>query len=264
MLPEELKTLSCEKVEEVIIMNFINFIKEAGITKGVIGLSGGVDSSTSAFLSVKAFDPQNLYALMMPSEISLESDLNDAIKVAELLGINYEIIPIQKIVDALNEVMEVKTKVAIMNRLPRVRMTLLYSKANEIGAIVVGSGNKTELSIGYFTKYGDGGIDVTPIGDLYKSQVRQLAYYLGVPKKIIEKPPSPGLWPGQTDEGEIGIKYDVIDTILFLWLDKNYDETLIHQETGISKEIIQRVMNMVERSQHKRNPPVILSSECGT
>ncbi|HAJ32432.1 MAG TPA: NAD(+) synthetase [Candidatus Atribacteria bacterium] len=217
--------------------------------KGIVfGLSGGLDSAVVAVLSKRAF-PQNTLAMIIPC-YSLDTDINDALDIANKFNISYKIIDLSEIYDSFTSLLldakEGKdiVKLAKANIKARLRMTTLYYLANKLNYLVVGTGNKSELMIGYFTKYGDGGADILPLGNLLKSQVRELAEYLGIPKKIINKPPSAGLWEGQTDEKEIGVSYEKLDRYL---------------KTGkLNNRIIEeKIQNKIIQSAHKRTTPAI-------
>jgi len=220
-------------------------VTEANAKGVVFGLSGGLDSAVVAALSIRVF-PQNTLAIIIPCQ-SLEADINDALGFINKLDIPYKTIDVSKIYDSFIHLLDDKEKegslkLAGANIKPRLRMTTLYYFANKLNYLVVGTGNKSELMIGYFTKYGDGGADILPLGNLLKSQVRELAKYLGIPKKIIEKPPSAGLWEGQTDEKEIGISYEQLDKYL---------------RTGkLNNEIIEKkIQSKITKSAHKRVTP---------
>ena len=214
--------------------------------KGIVfGLSGGLDSAVVAALSIRIF-PQNTLAIIIPCH-SLEADINDALDFNNKFNIPYKIIDVSKVYDSFIHLLNDKEKegsfkLAKVNIKPRLRMTTLYYFANKLNYLVVGTGNKSELMIGYFTKYGDGGADILPLGNLLKSQVRELAEYLGIPKKIINKLPSAGLWEGQTDEKEIGISYEQLDKYL---------------KTGkLNNKIIEKkIQDKITKSAHKRTTP---------
>ena len=234
---------------EILVQKLHNWI-EGKVTKAkaegvVFGLSGGIDSAVVAALSMRVF-PQNTLAIIIPCH-SLEADINDALDLINKFNIPYKIIDLSKVYDSLIHLLNDKEKegsfkLAEANIKPRLRMTTLYYFANKLNYLVVGTGNKTELTIGYFTKYGDGGADILPLGNLLKSQVKELAEYLDIPKKIINKPPSAGLWEGQTDEEEIGISYDQLDKYL---------------KTGkLNNKIIEeKIQNKITKSAHKRTIP---------
>ncbi len=220
-------------------------VTEANAKGLVFGLSGGLDSAVVAALSIKIF-PQNTLAVIIPCH-SLETDINDALDFINRFNILYKIVDLSKVYDSFihllnDEEKKNNTRLAEANIKPRLRMTTLYYFANRLNYLVVGTGNKDELMIGYFTKYGDGGVDILPLGNLLKSQVRELAEYLGIPEKIINKPPSAGLWKGQTDEEEIGISYNQLDNYLI---------------TGkLDNKIIEKkIQGKITKSAHKRTTP---------
>jgi NAD+ synthase len=204
----------------------------------VLGISGGVDSAVVAYLAADALGPNKVKGILMP--FGEQIDLKDSKRVVERLKIQHEIINIKPMAEAFINLQQFKDKKTLGNLQARVRMILLYGVANFEGRIVLGTGNKTELSIGYFTKYGDGGVDMLPIGDLYKTEVWELAKYIGVPQAIIDKAPTAGLWAGQTDEGEIGVKYADLDRVL----QGQYD--------GKLWDLLGKVDVMRKLSEHKR------------
>lgn len=226
------------------IGNKVTKAKAEGV---VFGLSGGIDSAVVAALSIKVF-PKNTLAIIMPCH-NLETDTNDGIDLINKFNVSYKIIDLSTVYDSFVYLLDDKEKekegsfkLAEANIKPRLRMITLYYFANKLNYLVVGTGNKSELTIGYFTKYGDGGADILPLGNLLKNQVKELAEYLGIPKKIINKPPSAGLWEGQTDEEEIGISYNQLDKYL---------------KTGkIENKIIEKkIQNKITQSAHKRTFP---------
>jgi NAD+ synthase len=217
----------------------------------VIGLSGGIDSAVTAALCSNALGKENIIGLGLPCE-SVSQDLEDAKLIAKVLGIDFKIIDLTSVYNKFLEVMGpiVKTnKMASANLKPRLRMAALYFQGQSRGGcLVAGTGNRAELAIGYFTKYGDGAVDFEPLGMLYKNEVREIARILKIPEKIILKPPSPGLWAGQTDEGEIGLLYDTIDEILY-----RFDYNLGFN--GLNKEDIEKVRKMMKLAEHKLKMP---------
>lgn len=191
------------------------FFHKAGFQKAVLGLSGGVDSALTAKLGVMALGKENVTAILMPNEgVSSDHSVTDAKAWAEELGIEHHILPIQSFLKNYVDLPWAADELATMNVQARVRMTILYHYANSHNALVLGTGNKTEEMLGYFTKYGDGGVDVLPIGSLYKTDVWEMAKELNLPKAIIGKTPSAELREGQNDEEEIGMAYPEIDQIL--------------------------------------------------
>ncbi len=231
------------------IVNWIKKqVKEAGAKGVVLGLSGGVDSAVVAALSKEAVGRKNLLALLMPCHSQLQ-DLQDAKIVAKSLGIQTKIIDLSNIYDALIGILPKANRPALANLKPRLRMLVLYYFANKLNYLVCGTGNKSEMMVGYFTKHGDGATDILPIGDLLKRQVIKLAQQLGVPKHIIAKPPTAGLWAGQTDEGEMGIRYAELDDILERMENK--------KKQVLKKEKVDKVRELIRKSGHKRQGPKI-------
>jgi NAD+ synthase len=188
--------------------------REAGAKGAVVGMSGGIDSSVVAVLCKMAF-PDTMLGVLVPCH-SIAEDMEHAELVAKKFGIPTETVTIDAVYDSLVSTLPADPnpgrKLAEANLKPRLRMAAIYFHANRLNYLVVGSGNRCELGIGYFTKYGDGGVDIMPLGNLVKAQVRDLARHLGIPEVIIDKPPSAGLWAGQTDEQEMGLTYDQLDT----------------------------------------------------
>lgn len=196
------------------IDRIVRFLQgQLGEHNAIIGLSGGVDSAVVASLLALAIPPKRIYGYSLPSQTNAEQDIHDAEALATQLGIHFQIQPIDQIVSTFPNV-ATATPTIIGNIKARVRMTLLYQFSNQLNGVVVGTGNKSELQLGYFTKYGDGGVDILPIAHLYKTAVWELAKELQIPASIIEKPPTAGLWNGQTDEAELGISYTQADQIL--------------------------------------------------
>ncbi len=247
---------------EKVVSRIVDFIKktvEDAKARGVVvGLSGGVDSSTTAFLCVKALGKEKVLGVIMPEKgVTREEDIEDALKVCDILGIDYKYVEINPMVEVfLNELGE-GNKIAVANLKPRIRMIINYYYANNLNYLVAGTGNKSELLTGYYTKYGDGGVDFLPIGDLYKTEVFELAKYLEVPERIVKKKPSAGLWIGQTDEGELGITYAKLDTILKA-LEKGYKPEEIPERFDVSEDEVRKVIELVEKSKHKREMPPIV------
>ncbi|MGP3667483.1 MAG: NAD+ synthase [Candidatus Bathyarchaeota archaeon] len=248
-------------VKQKITKFILKHVEKAKVEGVVIGLSGGVDSSTVASLCVSALGADKVLGLIMPSTTTSREDTEDAKFLAENLGIKYEIIDISPVEDkflALCSHQDLSNKVAVGNIKPRIRMTILYYHANLLNRLVVGAGNKTEILVGYYTKYGDGGVDIQPLGGLYKSQVRWLAEYMKLPRHIVWKTPTAGLWFGQTDEEELGIKYDLLDLILYGLIDLKMKPQKVAEELGIQIETVNRVLKMMKNSEHKRRKiPVV-------
>jgi len=219
----------------------------AGCKGVVVGMSGGIDSSVVAVLCQRAF-PQNMLGVLMPCYSSQE-DAEHAQIVAQKFSIPTKTVALDSVFDTLLKVLpggrveSAGSRLAQANLKVRLRMLTLYYLANQLKYMVAGSSNKSELSIGYFTKYGDGGVDIMPLGSLVKGQVRELARFLGIPQPIVDKPPSAGLWEGQTDEGELGLSYEELDRYLV---------------TGkASNKVREKIESMIAASNHKRLPPPI-------
>ena len=238
----------------------VRFLKDettnAGFDRAVIGISGGVDSSVAAFLAVEALGKKNVLGVILPYKMSSKESVNDAESVAQTLGIKTETVDISGMVDSYAEEHQVKDKVRLGNVMARIRMIVLYDISARERALVIGTSNKTELLIGYGTQYGDMACAINPLGDLYKTQIWQLAGSLGVPKNIIAKKPTADLWPGQTDENEIGLTYAELDSLLFRMI----DERATHEDllkAGFKSEKISKIAALVRKNQFKRRPPLI-------
>lgn len=242
-----------EKVTERIAGFIRETVRSAGAEGAVLGLSGGVDSATVAFLCTRALGKDRVLATIMPEKgVTKEEDVRDALELCEILGIRKKLIPIDPMLRAFLSNLDEANRLAVANLKPRIRMTINYYYANSLNYLVAGTGNKSELMIGYFTKHGDGAVDFLPIGDLYKTEVFELAKHLGVPERIIRKKPSAGLWEGQTDEDEIGMSYEMLDEIL-RGLESGEFEVL-KEKFG---EKVEEVLRMVRRAEHKRSPPPV-------
>lgn len=241
------------------IKGFIRDQVDSSGTEGVVvGMSGGIDSSLTTALCVDALDSHQVLGLLMPTKVSLNEDMKDAQQLGHKLDILQEWIDIQSILKSFKEELGTREEtdpVPVGNLIPRIRMTILYYYANSLNMLVAGTGNKSELLIGYFTKYGDGGADILPIGGLYKTQVRQLASFLHLPKQIISKKPSAGLWPGQTDEEEIGIDYETLDLILYGITDLGLTPKVVAEEMSLTKDTVNKVISLIKRNEHKRITP---------
>ncbi len=235
-------------------------VSEAGAKGVIIGLSGGIDSSVVATIAVRALGPKNVYTLFLPSKTTPNTDLNHIKSLCSQLKLDVEVINIQKMIDIFAEEMQKEEESSLlewMNIKPRIRQTIFYFFANQLNYLVCGAGNKSELMVGYFTKYGDGAVDILPIGDVYKTHVFQLGEYLNIPEEIINKTPSAGLREGQSDEAEIGMSYSQLDSILF-GLERFQNEADIAERLQIPLLEVKRVRSMLYHSEHKRRGPLIL------
>ncbi|MCL4437097.1 MAG: NAD+ synthase [Thaumarchaeota archaeon] len=239
------------------IRNFIStYVEEAGANGAVLGLSGGVDSTVTAQLAAKALSSKKMMGLILPDHTTTpREDVEDAENTAKQLGIKTQSIDINLIHNTFMKNLR-QGRIPEGNLRARIRMCLLYYYANLDNRIVIGTGDRSEILIGYYTKYGDGGVDILPIGGLYKTQVRALAKHLNISSRIVEKQSSPRLWAGQTAEDEIGQKYEVIDPALHLLFDLNLSPERTEKQLG-NPEIINQVLEMNRRSQHKRETPQI-------
>ncbi len=245
------------KTVTTILVRFLyDEITKIGLKRGILGLSGGVDSSVVACLLAEALGPQNVYALIMPYRLSNPQSRLDAEKLANKLKINYLVRDISPMVDAFFADEPEADQVRRGNKMARERMCLLYDYSAKFKALVIGTSNKTELLLGYGTIHGDLASAINPIGDLYKTQIWQLAKYLDVPQEIIEKPPSADLWVGQTDEKELGYTYQEIDQLLYYMVDLRYSNEML-LEMGYPQHTIDDIYQRMQRSQFKRRPPVI-------
>lgn len=256
----ELSKKELTKCENAIMESIVRMVEMSNSNGAVIALSGGVDSALVATLASRVVD---VHGLILPYAGSNNpKDAKDAEGLAKQLGIDYEVIDIGGIVDAIYksrpDLGPKRCKVAYANVKPRARMIMNYFAANLDGRIVLGTGNKTECLMGYFTKYGDGGVDILPIADLYKTRVWQMAAHVGVPEHIIKKPPSAGLWKGQTDEKEMGITYKVLDQILYGVFDLGLSLGEIKEQVKVSDAKFSEIMERIKNSEHKRNMPPIV------
>jgi NAD+ synthase len=273
--PDKLE-FDCEAVTNRIGSVIKTIVKNANVDGIVIGVSGGIDSSVTLTLCKRALDKKTIYSLMMPDvEVTPKEDVEDAFHLTERLDIDCELVNIREIyssfmkstttknVDKLN-----RQKLAKGNVRARIRMTLLYYYANIHNLLVIGTGDRSEILIGYFTKWGDGGADMLPLGGLYKTQVRHIAKHLDVPERIIVKQSSPRLWKDQmTAEEEIGMKYGLLDLILYGLIDCRMKMEEVSNELKVSNILVRRVREMTEKSKHKRvMPPMpfdrVVSSLC--
>lgn len=252
----EIPKLDVKKTKDDIVEFVQNKVSEANAEGLVIGLSGGIDSTLAAFLACEAVGKDNVFGIVMPSTTTPTEDKLHGTAIAQLLGINYKEIAIDSILNEFLSVTQLEEdKLSIGNLKARIRMSIIYFYANSKNYLVSGTGNKSEILIGYFTKHGDGACDIEPIGDLYKTDVYQLAKYLEIPQEIIDKPPRAGLWNNQTDEDEIGMTYELLDKILYRNLEKDIDANSIADELDIEVNDVNDIINRVYRNKHKSTVP---------
>ncbi len=259
----DLINLDYSLISSTIIDFLKKFLKETGASGYVMGLSGGVDSSTVLALAVKAVGRDHLHVLIMPDKTTTpKEDISDAIYLLNKYNLNYTIIYINNILNGYREELSFfneEHKIATGNLRARIRMNILYYYANLKNYLVLGTGDRSEILIGYFTKYGDGGVDLLPLASLYKTQVRYLAKHLGIPEHIAFKPSSPRLWKGHMAEEELGMRYEEIDLILYALFDLKLDIEEVSKETGLPVEKILKVLKMHRKSRHKRRLPTIVT-----
>jgi len=242
---------------EKIITGFIKTeLNRAGFTKTLLGVSGGLDSAVSLYLSAKALGPENVLAIRMPYKTSPPETLEDAQTMINELGVQSMTIEITDMVDPLINLYEDMDKIRAGNIMARMRMIVLFDQSVAFNGLVMGTSNKTEMLLGYTTIFGDSAAALQPIGDLYKTQVRQLARHLGLPDTVIQKAPSADLWAGQTDEGELGFTYAEVDKLLYLLFDQRYrPETCV--EEGFDRAFVDAVVRRVRKNHFKRVMPPI-------
>ncbi len=231
-------------------------IHRAGFERGVVGLSGGVDSSLACFLAAEALGPQNVLAVRMPYKTSSPNSYEHGQLVVQATGVQEITIPITNMVDPLFQRFPDANSIRQGNAMARARMIVLFDQSAATRGLVIGTGNKTEILLGYTTLYGDSASALNPLGDLYKTQVRQLARTVGVPEVIIAKPPSADLWAGQTDESELGFTYADVDRLLLLLVDNRYSPQAC-VEAGFDRRFVETVVERIRRTQFKRALPLI-------
>src|SRR5438874_3705099 len=231
--------------------------RKFGFNRVVLGLSGGIDSALSATLAAEALGPENVVVIMLPYKTSSPESEGHARLLIEHLGLpNYDKIDITPMADPLIEHYSEMSNLRKGNLLARTRMIAVFDRSAAENALVLGTSNKTEYLLGYTTWYGDSAASIQPLGDLYKTQVRALARFVGVPAPIIEKKPSADLWPGQTDEAEMGLQYDIVDQVLYLLVDERLDPQRVIDK-GFERALVERVERSVRNMQYKRMTAII-------
>jgi NAD+ synthase len=262
-LGKDVLRLDFERTTNEIVEFIRKTVKDADAAGVVVGLSGGVDSSLVATLCVRALGENRVLGVIMPMVFTPVQDIDDAKELAGWLGIRTEIVNIQDISEAFSRELgidqnDLKQRIPMANIRARIRMVTLYYYANLHNYLVAGTGDRSERLIGYFTKYGDGGVDFSPIGHLYKTQVRELARHLGIPDKIAYKPSSPQLYPGHKATDEIPIGYEELDPVLVGLFDRKLPPREVSQLTGVSLKVVEEVLRRFEGSKHKRtSPPMV-------
>lgn len=249
-------SINCELVTDILCRFIRQETFRTGFRRAVLGVSGGIDSSTVAYLAARALGAENVLAVTMPYRTSSEDTRRDGQEVVQALGIPSIEVPITQQIDAYFAGFPDASQMRRANKCARERMTILYDQSAEFAGLVLGTSNKSELLLGYGTLFGDMASALNPIGDLYKTQLRQLAAHLGVPRQIVHKPPSGDLWVGQTDEAELGFSYEQVDRLLLLLVDERWsaDELI---RAGFDATFVHRVTELVRRNHFKRRMPVI-------
>ena len=248
--------MNVKKTKDDIVKFIQSKVSEAKTDGIVVGLSGGIDSTLIAYLACEAVGKENVFGIIMPSTTTPTEDKIHGISIAQGLGIDYKEIAIDSILNEFLFMTQLEEdNLAIGNLKARIRMSIIYFYANQKKYLVSGTGNKSEILIGYFTKHGDGACDIEPIGDLYKTDVFKLSRYMGVPEDIIDKPPRAGLWNNQTDEAEIGMSYDLIDQILYQYCEKSKKDKEISEMLEIPVDDVDMIIDKINRNKHKSKVP---------
>lgn len=252
----EIPKINAKKTKNNIV-NFIqNKINEANACGLVIGLSGGIDSTLAVYLACEAIGKDKVFGIIMPSTTTPTEDKLHGTNIAQILGINYKEIAIDSVLDEFLIVSQLKGDIKPVGNLKaRIRMSIIYYFANSKNYLVCGTGNKSENLIGYFTKYGDGACDIDPIGELYKTNVYELSKFMSIPQEIIDKPPRAGLWNNQTDEDEIGMTYELLDKILYLFTEKKTGSVEIANKLNIDISEVEMIIKKVQTNEHKTKIP---------
>jgi NAD+ synthase len=250
-------TINTDLAKRILTAFIRDEIAKSGMKKAVLGLSGGIDSALSAYLSAEALGAENVLVVRMPYQSSSAESLSHAELVIEDLQLPSLTVPITPMVQPLIDQFPDMSNLRKGNIMARQRMIVLYDQSVAWGGLVMGTSNKTEFLLGYSTIYGDSGVALHPIADLYKYQVRQLARALGIPKPLIDKAPSADLWEGQTDEGELGFTYEDADTVLYLLVDERYTVEEAAEESGYDVAFVSKVWERVKANHYKRTMPNI-------
>jgi NAD+ synthase len=248
--------INTELTQRILVHFLRDEIRRTGLSKAVIALSGGIDSALACFLAAEALGPENVLAIRMPYATSSPGSLTDAQLVIDQTGVRSETFEITGMVQPLIDTLPPGSEKRAGNSMARARMIVLYDRSAAENALVVGTGNKTEILLGYSTLYGDSASALNPLGDLYKTQLRQLARAMNLPKPVLDKAPSADLWQNQTDEGELGFTYAQVDRLLYLLVDQRYrpEECVA---AGFDAAFVTQVMDRIRRNQFKRMLPII-------
>lgn len=256
MPPDLSLNINTELTERILTHFLRDEILRTGLRRAVVALSGGLDSALACALAAAALGPENVLALRLPYATSSPDSLSDAQLVIDQTGVRSETFEITGMAQPLLATLPAGDAKRAGNIMARARMIVLYDRSAATNALVVGTGNKTEILLGYTTLYGDSASALNPLGDLYKTQARQLARHIGLPASILAKPPSADLWAGQTDEGELGFTYERVDQLLYLLVDQRYrPEECV--EAGFEAGFVRIVIDRIRRNQFKRMLPII-------
>jgi NAD+ synthase len=249
-------TINPELARKILTGFIKSEVTRAGFSRAVVGLSGGIDSAVACALAAEALGPDNVLAVRMPYKSSSPDSLEDAEKTADCLKVQMTTIEITPMVDPLIDHDPQMSKTRKGNLMARARMIVLYDQSEVFKGLVIGTSNKTEILLGYTTMWGDMAAAINPVGDLYKTQLRQLAATLQLPQSVLQKPPSADLWVGQTDEAELGLTYAEVDRLLYILVDQRYTvQDCV--EAGFDRDYVQGVITRVRRNQFKRMMPPI-------
>lgn len=249
-------TINTDLARQILTGFIRSEITRMGYKHAVVNLSGGIDSALSCYLAAEALGPENVLAIRLPYKTSSADSLEHAQLVIDATGVQSITVPITDMADPLLNHFPEMDSVRRGNIMARLRMIVLYDQSVAFNALAVGTGNKTEILLGYTTLFGDSACAINPLGDLYKTQVRQLSRAMGVPEPILIKPPTADLWAGQTDEGELGFTYAEVDQLLYLLVDQRYNPADC-VDAGFSEALVQAVVRRLQRNQFKRVLPPI-------
>jgi len=254
-------SINCPETLEKITEFIKKQVQKAGLDGAIVSVSGGIDSAVALHCAVLALGPENVTAITMPErDVTQNSDITDVMQHCSELQLTCNTVDITQILHVIRDTLpnyRPQKRVEFGNVKSRLRMIVAYYYSNIEHKMVIGTSNKTELLVGFFTKHGDGGVDLMPLGDLYKTQLRQLAEYLVIPENIRSKPPSPGFYPGHTDEDELGIDYATLDLILYL-REKGLTPVEVAKELDVGFDLVERMFRRVDTNEHKRRLPLIL------